>query len=123
MGRQVNIEQEILAIAAKKMAEQIDIDVLKSLGVYKDLDLACSTGTIYGLRYYTVEPKNLEWQETRAMWEDMMLWCRNQFGETGSLWRETKNLTPEPNQRWYANDRKFWFRDEADRTMFILRWS
>ena len=119
----MNIEQEILAIAAKKMSDQIDIDVLKALGVYKDLELACSTGTIYGLRYYTVEPKNLEWQETRAMWEDMMLWCRNQFGETGSLWQETKNLTPEPNQRWYANDRKFWFRDEADRTMFILRWS
>jgi hypothetical protein len=57
------------------------------------------------------------------MWEDMMLWCVNQFGDTGSLWRETKNLTPEPNQRWYANDRKFWFRDEADRTMFLLKWS
>ena len=119
----MNIEQEILAIASKKIAEQIDIDVLKALGVYKDIELDCSTGTIYGLRYYTVEPKNLEWQETRAMWEDMLLWCHNQFGETGSLWRETKNLTPEPNQRWYANDRKFWFRDEADRTMFLLRWS
>ena len=119
----MNIEQEILAIAGKKMAEQIDIDVLKSLGVYKDVELDCSTGTVYGLCYYTVEPKNLEWQETRAMWEDMMLWCFNQFGETGDLWRETKNLTPEPNQRWYANDRKFWFRDETDRTMFILRWS
>ena len=119
----MNIEQEILAIASKKIAEQIDIDVLKALGVYKDVELDCSIGTIYGLRYYTVEPKNLEWQETRAMWEDMMLWCQSQFGETGSLWRETKNLTPEPNQRWYANDRKFWFRDEADRTMFLLRWS
>ena len=119
----MNIEQEILAIAAKKMAEQIDIDVLKGLGVYKDVELDCSTGTIYGLRYYTVEPNNLEWQDSRAMWEDMMLWCQGQFGETGSLWRETKNLTPEPNQRWYANDRKFWFRDEADRTMFLLRWS
>ena len=119
----MNIEQEILAIAGKKMADQIDIDVLKMLGVYRDVELACSTGTIYGLRYYTVEPKNLEWQDSRAMWEDMMLWCVNQFGETGSLWKETKNLTPEPNQRWYANNRKFWFRDEADRTMFILRWS
>ena len=119
----MNIEQEILAIASKKMAEQIDIDVLKGLGVYKDVELECSTGTIYGLRYYTVEPKNLEWQDSRAMWEDMMLWCFNQFGDTGSLWRETKNLTPEPNQRWYANNAKFWFRDEADRTMFTLRWS
>jgi hypothetical protein len=119
----MNIEQEILAIASKKMADQIDIDVLKSLGVHKNVVMVCNTGTIYGLGYYTVEPRNLEWQDSRAMWEDMMLWCVNQFGDTGSLWRETKNLTPEPNQRWYANDRKFWFCDEADRTMFLLRWS
>ena len=44
------------------------------------------------------------------------------YGEAGSLWRETKNLTPEPLHRWYMNDRRFWFRDEKDRTMFILRW-
>ena len=119
----MNIEQEILAIAGKKMAEQIDIDVLKSLGVYMDVELIRSSGTVYGLHYYTVEPRNLEWQDTRNMWEDMMMWCRNQFGETGSLWRETKNLTPEPNQRWYANDRKFWFLNETDLLMFVLRWS
>lgn len=119
----MNIEQEILVIAAKKMADQIDIDFLKSLGVYRAVELIRSSGTVYGLRYYTVEPRNIEWQETSSMWQDMMLWCRNQFGETGSLWQETKNLTPEPNQRWYANDRKFWFLNEADLLMFVLRWS
>jgi len=123
VGRQVNIEQEILAIAGKKMADQIDMEILKGLGFYKDVELVRSSGTVYGLRYYTVEPRNLEWQDARNMWEDMMLWCRNQFGETGDLWRETKNLTPEPNQRWYANDRKFWFRNEEDLLMFVLRWS
>jgi len=25
--------------------------------------------------------------------------------------------------RWVGSDRKYWFRDECDRTMFILRWS
>jgi hypothetical protein len=119
----VNIEQEILAIAGKKMADQIDINVLKSLGVYKNVELVRSSGTVYGLHYCTVEPRNLEWQDSRAMWEDMMLWCQGQFGETGSLWNETKNLVQEPHQRWYANDRKFWFRDEADLLMFVLRWS
>ena len=119
----MNLEQEMLAIAAKKMSDQIDIDVLKGLGVYRDVELVRSPGTVYGLRYHTVEPRNLEWQETRNMWEDMMLWCFNQFGETGDLWRETKNLTLEPNQRWYANDRKFWFLNEADLLMFVLRWA
>lgn len=119
----MNLEQEILAIAGKKMAEQIDIDILKGLGVYMDVELVRSTGIVYGLHYYTVEPRNLEWQDTRNMWEDMMLWCRNQFGETGDLWQERKSFAQEPNQRWYANDRKFWFRNEEDLLMFVLRWS
>jgi len=25
--------------------------------------------------------------------------------------------------RWVGTDRKYWFRDEADRTFFLLRWS
>jgi len=119
----VNIEQEILARAGKKMADQIDIDVMKGLGVYKDVELVRSTGTVYSLRYHTVELRNLEWQDTRRMWDDMMLWCQGQFGDTGSLWYETKNLVQQPHQRWYVNDRKFWFRDEADLLMFVLRWS
>lgn len=119
----MNIEQEILAIAGKKMAEQIDIEVLKGLGVHKNVELVCDKGLVYGLRYCTVEPKNLEWQDTQAMWDDMMLWCRNQFGDPGDLWEQTKNLTPKPNARWYSNNSKFWFRNEAERTMFLLRWS
>jgi len=27
------------------------------------------------------------------------------------------------NARWVGSNRKYWFRDEADRTFFILRWS
>ena len=79
-------------------------------------NLVLSDGTVYGSRYYTVEPVGGNWYE-------MELWALQTYGETGSLWRETKNLTPEPLQRWYMNNRKFWFRDERDRTMFILRWS
>jgi hypothetical protein len=79
-------------------------------------NLVLSDGTVYGSKYYTVEPVGGNWPE-------MELWALQTYGETGSLWRETKNLTPEPLQRWYMNNRKFWFRDERDRTMFILRWS
>jgi len=27
------------------------------------------------------------------------------------------------NARWVGSNQKYWFRDEADRTFFILRWS
>jgi hypothetical protein len=75
-------------------------------------------GTVYGAQYYTVAP---------AMglmpWREMETWCEETFGKTGSLWQETKNLTPGPHRRWYMNNSKFWFREEADRSWFVLRWS
>lgn len=76
------------------------------------------TGTVYGIRYYTVEPPMFN-----GHWDEMMDWCEETFGPTGSLWRETKNLTPEPNKRWYANNAKFWFKDIKDRDWFLLTWS
>jgi hypothetical protein len=74
-----------------------------------------STGKVYGARYYTAEPVGGNW------WE-METWCFDTFGNPGaSIWNA--NGVPEPLQRWYMNNSKFWFRDEADRTWFVLRWS
>lgn len=77
-------------------------------------ELVLNEGKIYGARYYTVEPIGGNWLEMEA-------WCTEAFGSgSRALWGEKK--APEPALRWYMNDRKFWFRDERDRTMFILRW-
>jgi hypothetical protein len=80
-------------------------------------DLVLSEGTVYGSRYYTVEPIGGNW---RAM-ED---WCIENYGESsGSIWaEEVSKTTPMPNERWYANNRKFWFRTEQDRMIFVLKW-
>lgn len=119
----MNLEKQILDDIAQQLSDQVDREVLKGMGIHKDVQLVCSTGTVYGLPYHTVEPKNLEWQDTRRMWDDMTLWCCNQFGQSSSIWQETKELNPGYNKRWYANDRKFWFQNEADQLMFVLRWS
>jgi hypothetical protein len=51
----------------------------------------------------------------------MELWCIQAFGETeGSIWGEKP--APEPAMRWYMNNRKFWFRDQADQLMFVMKW-
>jgi hypothetical protein len=80
-------------------------------------NLILSEGTVYGSRYYCIEPVGGNWREM----ED---WCIQNCGETtGSVWAEEVNkTTPHPGERWYANNRKFWFRNEKDRTMFILKW-
>jgi hypothetical protein len=77
-------------------------------------DLVLSEGTVYGSRYYCVEPVG-------GNWPDMETWCLDTYGNPGSLW--DKNKAPEPNARWYMNDRRFWFRTQRDRDWFIIRWS
>jgi hypothetical protein len=77
-------------------------------------NLILSEGTVYGSRYHTVEPVG-------GNWAQMEIWCYDTFGEANSsIWAESP--APEPAERWYMNNRKFWFRNESDRTMFILRW-
>ena len=80
-------------------------------------DLIPSEGRVYGARYHCVEPIGGNWREM----ED---WCISTYGKTtGSIWaQEVDKTTPLVNERWYGNNRKFWFRNEADRTLFILKW-
>ena len=59
---------------------------------------------------YWVRPCNYEEKE----WYDMDKWLLNIMGD---------NNWHKENARWVGSDRKYWFRDEADRTFFILRWS
>jgi hypothetical protein len=65
-----------------------------------------------GARFYTVEPIGGNWRE-------METWACDTFGPPSDVW----DLKMEGVGRWYANDRRFWFRNERDRTMFIMRWS
>ena len=77
-------------------------------------DLLLSEGTVYGSRYYTVEPIGGSWLE-------METWCYDTFGDPGDkIW--DSGPAPLPAKRWYMNNRKFWFRNEKDRDWFIIKW-
>ena len=56
-----------------------------------------------------VKPHNYSAEE----WLNMTDWMVETFGE--SDWAKTS--------RWVGGNRKYWFRDEADRMLFLLRWS
>ena len=77
-------------------------------------DLVLSERPVHGTRYYCVEPVGGSWLE-------METWCRSVFGEPGDIWQTEDFIWPE-TARWLQNNRKFWFRNEKDRTMFILKW-
>jgi len=74
--------------------------------------LELSEGTVFGQKYYCVEPQGWIWRNFE--WKDMVAWCEE------TMEREPDTITP--NLRWYVNGGQFWFRDEADRTMFVMRW-
>jgi hypothetical protein len=77
-------------------------------------DLKLTEGTVYGARYYCVEPVGGSWLE-------MEQWCHETFGAPGDkIW--DSGPAPIPAQRWYMNNRKFWFRNEVDRMVFVLKW-
>lgn len=99
----------------KSMFSQQAIDrLLRDLNSQPVTDMVLNEGTVYGSRYYTVEPIGGNWLE-------MEKWCSETFGEgSRALWGESK--APEPARRWYANNRKFWFKSEKDRDWFIVMW-
>lgn len=74
--------------------------------------LELSEGTVFGQKYYCVEPLGWIWRDFE--FKDMVAWCEE------TMEREPDTITP--NLRWYVNSGQFWFRDEADRIMFIMRW-
>jgi hypothetical protein len=88
--------------------------LMRDLNSHPISDLVLSEGSVYGSRYYCVEPVG-------GNWPDMEMWCLDTYGNCGSVWDE--NRAPEPNARWYMNDRRFWFRNEKDRNWFIMKWS
>ena len=109
-----SIVEDMLDRAGKQLSDDIDKGILTSLGLgyVFDFYLEYSKGKVYGQEYLTVAPMNAE-----GKWGDMMEWMVNSFGPTH------KDGAWTPNQRWYANNAKFWFRDQKDRDWFVLRWS
>lgn len=77
-------------------------------------DLLLTERPVHGARYYCVEPIG-------GNWKDMEEWCHSTYGPVGDIWETSDFVWPEA-ARWLCNNRKFWFRNEADRTMFIMKW-
>jgi hypothetical protein len=112
------LEDDIISSIAKKMQEDIDRQLLQSLGVGgPEFQLVYSTGKIFGQSYYTIQPMGWAWQSDNIQWRNMVEWCVSSFGPTAAdgVWT--------PDQRWYVNNSKFWFKQAKDRDWFTLRWS
>ncbi len=86
------------------------------LGPFK---LKLDTFDYNGVTYYVVQP--VGWMhKDELQWNDMLAWVLDTFGPSGT--KENPGVWT-PNQRWYCNNARFYFRDIKDRDWFIMRWS
>ena len=113
-------KSQLYMVAAGRQSGKSQMSSVAFRRLWNDLhrrpveDLKLSEGTVYGSRYYCVEPVG-------GAWLEMEQWCLETFGSgEHPIWGDDK--APEPAQRWYMNNRKFWFRDDADRLMFVMKW-
>ena len=76
-----------------------------------------SEGTVFGGKYYTINPNINSDIFYHQDWHDMENWCKKTFGDTPSdgIWT--------PKARWYMNNSKFWFRKKKDLEWFLIRWT
>jgi hypothetical protein len=79
--------------------------------------LNIADGTVYDIKYYNVKPFSSI--NENITWDDIMTWCINTFGPSGT---EDKPGVWTPYERWYANNGIFWFKDKKDLEWFVLKW-
>jgi hypothetical protein len=82
------------------------------------MTLEQSEGTIYGVKYYAISPIFPAHAPTwfKPEWNIIVEWCIDTYGPTpeDGVWT--------PAARWYVNNAKFWFRNERDMLLFLLKW-
>jgi hypothetical protein len=84
------------------------------------MELEQGESRVSGARYYTVKPvfeHDALYGFNATTWRELTEWCVETYGPTpvDGIWT--------PGARWYANNAKFWFRNDEDRTIFMLRWA
>ena len=92
----------------------------QSRWITSNMNLIVEEGTVFGDPYYVVKDRyNLWMLESRLQWRDMVDWCKKSFGPIPL----NKMNTPLPNARWYNGNNSFWFKNQKDLSMFMLKWS
>ena len=86
------------------------------LSGYPNKQFELTTQKLKGIEFYLFEPTGFNYN-----WLHMVRWATETFSDPGKIWPEHNFVWPQ-DIRWGTNLGNFWFRNEADRTLFLLRW-
>ena len=98
----------------------VGVQPMTNLGARPQESGTYETGSVIWYWVRPEEPAVLDLADPRhspAYWDEVEAWCTATYGPRNP-WAE--EISPH---RWSASARKYYFRDEADRTMFIMRWT
>lgn len=72
----------------------------------------------HGCKYQVVHPYLDSWSlsQNNHTWNNISQWCYDIYGKPGDPFSNTTD-------RWYLNNSAYWFRDERDLSLFLMRWS
>ena len=120
-GRELKLTMAGRHMGKSVLTQQTIDRLMRDLNSRPIEELVLGQSTYMDTQYYTVEPVG-------GNWLAMETWCVDTFGDRSNVWDITTSYSDEQlawreRGRWYANDRRFWFRNERDRTVFILKWS
>jgi hypothetical protein len=120
-GRELKLTMAGRRTGKSVLTQQAIDRLMRDLNSRPIEELVLGQSTYMDTQYYTVEPVG-------GNWLDMETWCVATFGDRSNVWDITASYSDEQlawreRGRWYANDRRFWFLNERDRTMFLLKWS
>lgn len=80
------------------------------------LEFIVSSGTIFDTPYHLIFLYSFVYGN-----DFIEKWARQTFGDH-VVHDNMSNKTPAPKQRWYLRNNELWLRDDADLTLFLLRW-
>lgn len=84
--------------------------------IEREIEIVCDEQEYDGLTWYTVEAQGGIFSARREWWNTAMNYARATFRNETGAWNVMDG-------DWLANNSKFWFKKERDRTLFVLKMS
>lgn len=99
-------------VGKSQMSQQAIDRLMRDLNSQPITGIVTGERRVHGSRFYTAQPQG-------GSWLDMEAWVCEHMGPGSSVWALPEQLG---SCRWFANDRRFWFRQQEDLVMFLMRW-
>lgn len=106
-----NVSNQMKIFDGKNWAQLVDNFALFD----EDVKITCVDIVQNNITWYTVEATGGIFSTRQQWWEKAMTYAKETFPNETNAW--------DLHGDWLANNSRFWFKKERDRTLFVLKMS